>query len=64
MKMRTFSIWTLICACLIFTGCFSILGGKKNKNTDLSGFIDGELGKFFGQLDDESKTLFTDGESN
>ena len=63
MKLRKFAVWTLLGASLIFTGCFSILGGKKNKQADLSGYIDGFLEEFFNPLDEESVTLHTTGES-
>ncbi len=59
MKLRKFAVMALLGASLIFTGCFSILGGKKNKQADLSGYIDGFLEEFFNPLDEESISLHT-----
>ncbi len=58
MKLRKIKVWILLGACLIFSGCFSLGGGKKNKPADLTGYIDGFLEEFFNPLDEESKTLY------
>ena len=50
-------VLTLLCTCLILAGCFSLLKGKKQKNPELTGYIDSELAKFFDRLDEESETL-------
>jgi len=57
MKLRKFAVCALLGSSLIFTGCSSLLGGKKNKQADLSGYIDGFLEEFFKPLDEESTTL-------
>ncbi len=61
MKKRTFTLLVLLGSCLILGGCFSLLKKKDQGTPELTQYIDSELEKFFGILDEESNNLITVG---